>query len=278
MHCRKARLGVAAYLLLSLSVAAGTFAFSPAAGAPVAQPAPLLSYNVSGWITDSLTFAPVPNVTVSSNTGAMTRTAGTGFYSLSVPRGSNTLTLTAVGYHPTTFTLNVNSNIANQNRTLRPYTYAITGAVVDKNTNLGIGGAVVLLLPVGLSNRTSATGAFRILCENGSYTLQAGAPGYGSGEVNLTVAGQPITQYFLLDAASGASSAPSAIVIAGLAATIGVAIGVITYLAVALREGELLRRRPQPLAGIAANRLSARPRHESNHEESLSERRRRRGT
>lgn len=251
------RLGIATGCMVLLALLPVGAALAATGSAHPLASVPSAAFTVSGWITDQLSFAPVPNVTVRASNGATTLTNATGFYALGLPKGATTISLTSVGYRPATFSLSVNSNIVNENRSLRPYTFAISGSVIDAGTNQGIAGAVVLLMPIGLSNRTSPNGAFRILSENGTFTLIASAPGYVTQSVTVTVQGQPVTDYFTLRAASGNSPfSITAPILLGIGTTLGAAVGIVSYLAIALREGERLRRRPQPLAGIPVSRSS----------------------
>ena len=217
--------------------------------------APLASYYVNGTVTDGLTVAPVPGASLRASSGPSTASATDGSFTLLLASGVQTLTVTHPGYHGRSVTINVRASTV-LNITLTPYTWVVSGVVLDSATSTPIIGALVQVFPTNLNVMTGGSGQYRFTLENGTYFLNASAAGFASGSVTVTVSGSALVKY--IDLSPGGNGPPTGPNTALLVAILGViAAGIVGFAYFVLRRWGIRFRRggtEPPLAGIPAQR------------------------
>jgi len=158
-------------------------------------------YTVGGVVRAADTLAPIAGARVGLSGVGNATTGATGTFSFAATNGSYRLTVAADGFLPNTTPLQVAGAPVELNVTLARAptpTYAITGTVTDRATGEWITGALVSLNAT-VSNRSNRTGAYDLAAPNGTYTLDASAPGFAAAEAVVTVAGAPAGVDFALD-------------------------------------------------------------------------------
>lgn len=160
--------------------------------------APLGVYPVDGTVVGGLPGSPrVAGASVTARIGptvvGVTRTGIDGSFALRLATGTYLLQVIAPGY----LVLNVPLSLAGSGRTLAltlsPFTYPLSGDVVDGLTGSPIPGAVVSV-PGETSVATGAAGAFALALPNGTATLQVAGPpepgwAYAAYSTTVRVAG-----------------------------------------------------------------------------------------
>ena len=153
-----------------------------------------------GTVASAASGAPIggANVTVSGASGGRsTTTDSAGAYSFTLPAGSYAVRVRASGYlaasENTSFSAGGTTTLDFALSAPAAATYAVTGVVV------GAGGAplaranVSVLSSLGtVGTTTAANGSFSVRLANGTFSLTATAPGYGSATLNGSVAGSAL--------------------------------------------------------------------------------------
>ena len=170
-------------------------------GASVAVPTFLLipigpnrEFTVSGTVRlESNPGLGVPGAVVTATGGFGTSVSAYGTYSLSLPWGNYTLTVSAPGFVTQTRDVDVTANLANVDFLIGVQTYAVSGIVRDGLKGTGIGNVSIsegtTVLGVSASN-----GAYSVELANGTHDLVAagGAP-YTNVSFSVAVSGAPVS-------------------------------------------------------------------------------------
>lgn len=154
-----------------------------------------------GLVTDANTGAPL-SATVSlvggSGLPVYTDPQVGDYHRLMLP-GNYTLKASARCYLDQTAAVTVGSATATvQNFALLPApNFSVTGVVTDTVSGLPISGATVELLETGQVATTTLDGSYSLTACQGSYTLQAEAPGYQAAQRSITLSGEQIQNFAL---------------------------------------------------------------------------------
>ncbi|MGI0131617.1 MAG: MSCRAMM family protein [Thermoplasmata archaeon] len=225
----------------------------------------IMTYNVTGTITDALTHQPIAGVSLTFEGVTLAVTGIDGFYSIQLPNGTARLTAMYNGGGPVqyplvVFTVAVNGAGQTHDVALSPPTTTIYGLVVDRVTGLALPGATVAItgrasdgVPIDRSITTDLAGSFTILIPQGTYTTTASISGYASAtpvSIDATNASTPLT---LELAPSGQTGSPTPTGSSGFVWLLGVVVVALGTMALVVF---LLTRRP-PRAGPV--RAVARP-------------------
>ena len=172
-------------LLSGASVAVPTFLLIPIG--------PNREYTVSGTIRlESNPGLGVPGAIVTATGGFGTSANSYGGYSLSVPWGNYTLTVSAPGYVTQTRVVDVTTDLTNVDFLLADQTYSVSGLVRDglkgtplSNVSISEGGSVL-----GVSG---TNGVYSVELPNGTHTLIAsGGSPYTNVTFTVAVSGGPV--------------------------------------------------------------------------------------
>jgi Carboxypeptidase regulatory-like domain len=220
-------------------------------------PLQLMTYTVSGTISDGLTHQLLSGVTIAESGTVQAVTDVNGAYSFAEPNGTHALIATyegggAVAYAPIDFQVIVNGGSVVHDLSLVPQSVTISGSVVDSLAGTPLVGAIVLIhgttvdgVPVTQSLTTDAAGEFGTTLYLGAYNASASYSGYTSATVafSVTPAGQAVPIPLHPTSPTGTTTvAPSGAnaqwVLLGSLAVVGVALLVLAVL--------VLRRRAPP--------------------------------
>lgn len=158
---------------------------------------------LSGTVTSSSAGnPPIANAQVTAGPYGTT-TAGDGTYSMIIPTGSYTVTASAFGFVPETFT---NVAVNADETTVQPFVLnpaasgLVQGHVTDANTGWPLYASITIDGVSGTLWTNPLTGYYSVTLPNGDYTFHVTAfyPGYLPDDAAVTVAG-PTTQDFALD-------------------------------------------------------------------------------
>jgi hypothetical protein len=147
--------------------------------------------SVSGSVTLS-DGTPVSGATVLSSGGASAQTAASGAYTLSIPAGSFTLSAAKEGYGspaPVSLAVAAGQNLGGVNFQLSPNAAVISGTV--QSGGEAVAGALITAVNAAngdsSSSMASASGAFSISVQPGTWTVAAGKTGFISASTTVTV-------------------------------------------------------------------------------------------
>lgn len=140
---------------------------------------------VSGYVTNSVTGAPIINAQVTDGfTTAYTNNAG--YYSINARSGSINLTYTALGYYQNEITVNVPAyGTITQNVELDPAPLGWVHGYVFRENGNPISGATVSIS--GTSTTTSADGSYNLSYTEGTWTVGASASGFNTRTTSLII-------------------------------------------------------------------------------------------
>jgi Carboxypeptidase regulatory-like domain len=220
---------------------------------PSAAPPPAM-YPVNGTITDSLTGDPIAGAMVRASSGPTTTSGANGSYAVVVQSGPETFTYTHRGYHTRSVNFPVGAPRV-EDVALNPFAWILSGSILDLATSTPIIGAAVTADAGGFRTTTGALGQYSLTLENGTYVVNASAPGFTNGTAMVTMNGSPLSKFILLPPA-GAHGASGTDPNALLAIGIGIAAGIVGlgYLVLASWGYRVRRKRLGPIAAIPAER------------------------
>lgn len=198
--------------------------FSLTATAPSSFPVAGVVVNVAGM--------PVANAEVAVGSSLTAVTAANGSFSLAVPNGTYSLTISCAGYQSDQLNVTVSGSAVNEGAIQLLTTaqasegalFAVQGYVSDSASGTLIPSARVFVTVGAASQSVSVSphGIWSVSLPNGSYTFLATAPGYGSDHVRVTVAGVPTGPVSLtLDSSNASTSSVAPTAGGGVAPTIG---------------------------------------------------------
>lgn len=148
------------------------------------------TYTVSGVVTDNSGYQ-IGGAALAINGQNYTTTDADGSYSLNLPDGNYTLTVSASGYQTATFNVDVaDSSLTGQNITLNAVSsaaaYTVSGVVADNNGN-PVSGAILAINGQNYTT-TGADGSYSLSLPDGTYTLTVSADNYQTATLTLNVA------------------------------------------------------------------------------------------
>ncbi|MFZ0892787.1 MAG: carboxypeptidase regulatory-like domain-containing protein [Thermoplasmata archaeon] len=158
-------------------------------------------YNLTGEVAYAANGSGVLGATVALVGASSVVTEGNGSYSLSVPNGTYTLTISQPGFYAQQAVVRVIGASQVDNFDLYPFLLQIQGAVLSKTDGSPIVGANVSLSPT-IWQYSGAGGAYDFWVPNGSYMLRVGLDGYISTDVALALHGQAVTTDLSLSAST----------------------------------------------------------------------------
>jgi outer membrane protein assembly factor BamB len=145
--------------------------------------------------------SPVYGATASVPSGGKTLTSITdsgGYWSISVPDGAYTFSVSLTGYITATAQVTVNGAAVycGHNVLVRgaSKTYSVTGGVENASSKAAISGATISTTVAGspVNATSNSAGNFTLSLPNGTYSLLAAASGYQSSTFSVTVHGAAI--------------------------------------------------------------------------------------
>jgi hypothetical protein len=169
---------------------------------------PLAVFSLTGTTKDGLTGAPLADVSIYEDNQLVTQSDRSGAYSLTLPNGTFTFRAQATGsfaslYAPVTFTVAVTGAGGVRDVQLFPPQSQIYGLVVDSltgqpiaNVSVSIVGTTVDGVPWSGIFRSSGVGTFVVPIYDGSYRLNASAPGFLGAQTTVqpsSAAAVPVT-------------------------------------------------------------------------------------
>ncbi|VVB93174.1 Carboxypeptidase regulatory-like domain protein [uncultured archaeon] len=160
---------------------------------------------INGTVKEGLN--GIPGATVTTNTGNSTGTDNSGFYSLSLPSGTYTLTASkdpefnANNTIPPV-TVTVDATKIQDIVLTRKSVYALSGRVTNATSGLGINGALVKLDAYPQYNATTLSGDYSMNVPAGTYQVSASASGYATNVTTVAVNSNK-NQDFTLTPSSG---------------------------------------------------------------------------
>ncbi|MCI4322571.1 MAG: carboxypeptidase regulatory-like domain-containing protein, partial [Thermoplasmata archaeon] len=152
------------------------------------------TFELSGTVTSTANDAPIANAAVSAGGTYSTSTGPTGTYTLSVPWGRYSVTVSGAGYSVGSRVVEVHQDVGGIDFGLNPSEFRLSGSVQDGLTGLAVSG-ISLENASGVVATTDADGVFSLLLANGSYTFTVEAPGdrsYAATTFSLDVNGGPL--------------------------------------------------------------------------------------
>ncbi|GAB4322369.1 MAG: hypothetical protein Kow0074_13860 [Candidatus Zixiibacteriota bacterium] len=163
-------------------------------------------FTISGFVHDAATQDAISGATVTLQ-GPVTRngtSSSLGVYQLSdVPSGTYTITVSAAGYATVVDTVTVAGASITVNFLLSNFTTTISGTIKTTSGLALVGVSVTLTGTMQDSTTTDSAGEYQFSgIQNGSYTLVASLSGFRAGVANVTVAGSPVVQDFVLKAST----------------------------------------------------------------------------
>lgn len=165
----------------------------------VTQPAPIVTYTVSGTVKGgSAGITPIAGAVVQL-AGKTATTSSTGSFTIAgVAAGTYLMTVTATGYQA--FTTSAYKVSANQSTAvvLTPVTYTLSGTVRSgSSTGSALAGATVAL--AGKTSVTSSSGAFTISgIAPGTYTISISKAGYKTANATVAMSGNTSLAAYLV--------------------------------------------------------------------------------
>ncbi|HEV2519713.1 MAG TPA: carboxypeptidase regulatory-like domain-containing protein, partial [Thermoplasmata archaeon] len=163
---------------------------------------PQVHYSVHGRVTALSTGIGITGASVTATGGFSTTTNGSGYFALSVPNGTYSITVTVLGFVTLTSSAKVNGAAVTQNFALTSQsrsssTFRISGTVASWYNSSLLSGATVRV-SAGSSLLTGSNGTYWFYEPNGSYTLTAWHSGSKVTSVLVKVSGAAVTSNFLL--------------------------------------------------------------------------------
>ncbi len=162
------------------------------------SPLPVLTFMVSGFVTNASSGLPLGNATVMTNTSLSTITNVSGFYNFTgLPNGTYIVNASLAGYNTNSTNVNINgSNVTNANISLSPLpaqTYLISGYVTDASSGLTLSNASVTT-NTSLSTTTNASGFYNFIgLSNRTYIVNASLAGYDTNSTTAVINGANVT-------------------------------------------------------------------------------------
>jgi phosphatidylinositol-3-phosphatase len=153
-------------------------------------PSPM--FTLSGTITSAFNGSAVSGAEVGLSTGASAQTSARGGYSLSVPIGTYTLTVTADGFHSQIDQVTVTDASVDQNVSLFPYLYWLNGTVLSPQNQPLVG--VNVSVSATEWGTTNASGMYAFDLPNGTYSVTVHAPALPTTTIPVAIQGAPVIQ------------------------------------------------------------------------------------
>ena len=143
-------------------------------------------------IGDYGTTTPVPGATISLTGGYVATSDAYGYYSISLPDGTYTATVSAAGYQTVTQTVTMSGYANNEDFLLPAAQRHLTGHVYVSGTSTPVVGASILISPGSYSLTTDSAGYYSISLQDGTYSLSVTATGYQSKTDTVPISGSDV--------------------------------------------------------------------------------------
>ena len=153
-----------------------------------------LTYNISGYVTNTSSGLPLSGATVQTNTSLSTTTNATGFYKFTgVANGTYIVNASLFGYANNSINVTISgADVTNANISLSPLIYyTLSGHVINATSAAAISGATVTT-DTGQTSTTNTTGDYNFTLISGDYLITASKYGYYENYITETVAGADV--------------------------------------------------------------------------------------